>query len=422
MPTSTLTHPSSPQEPKRLYRRLDQLLAPGEPRRSGSWLPDEFLSGLYGALRDDFGITGARLYAERAGRFVLHGGVGELTHDAAREIPLEALCDGRSLEESVRLVDGAGDPEAARALGITAPVGAGILCGFAPHRRWLALQRASGEISERHEFALHALHSALNAHGQGARARGTMREAAEIQRSLLLAAPPPYPGYDLACRSLPAEEVGGDFYDFLPLDNVLLGVAVGDASGHGLPAALLVRDLVTGLRMGSDPDLKAASLMQRLNRVIHRSNLSSRFASMFYAELEANGSMIYVNAGHPPPLLVLSERVQELSVGGTLLGPMPETRFARGFAHLDRGALLVLYTDGLIERTRASGQMFGVEGVLGTLRRHDGADAATLVAALIADSRDFGSGPWDDDVTVVVIRRLAEPERISPALGEAVRP
>ena len=87
----------------------------------------------------------------------------------------------------------------------------------------------------------------------------------------------------------------------------MLGVSIGDASGHGLPAALLVRDVVTGLRMGIEKELKVAHVFEKLNRVIHRSRLSSRFVSVFYGELEADGNLVYVNAGHQPPILFFKE-------------------------------------------------------------------------------------------------------------------
>ena len=92
--------------------------------------------------------------------------------------------------------------------------------------------------------------------------------------------------------------MGGDFYDFHDLGEGTLGIAIGDASGHGLPAALLVRDVVTGLRMGIEKELKVAHVFEKLNRVIHRSRLSSRFVSVFYAELDRDGNLVYVNAGH----------------------------------------------------------------------------------------------------------------------------
>src|SRR5207244_2120194 len=123
-------------------------------------------------------------------------------------------------------------------------------------------------------------------------------------RSLLPDEPPELRGCDIACRSVAAEEVGGDFYDFMAFGEEILMVAIGDASGHGLPAALLVRDVVTGLRMGIEKDLKMGYVFGKLNRVVNRSRLSSRFVSVFFGEIEPAGDMIFVNAGHEPPLLV----------------------------------------------------------------------------------------------------------------------
>ena len=97
---------------------------------------------------------------------------------------------------------------------------------------------------------------------------------------------------------------------------------IGDASGHGLPAALLVRDIVTGLRMGLEKHLRMEYVFSKLNRVIHRSNLSSRFISVFYGELESNGNLSFVNAGHQPPLLFRKDRVLELRTGGTVIGAL----------------------------------------------------------------------------------------------------
>ena len=138
--------------------------------------------------------------------------------------------------------------------------------------------------------------------------RGSFAEAAEIQQSLLVEEPPDFPGYDIACRSVPADEVGGDFYDFHDLAEVL-AVSIGDASGHGLPAALLVRDVVTGLRMGIERDMKIVHVFERLNQVIHRTRLSSRFVWVFYGELESDGNLVYVNAGHQPPMLFFKDRM-----------------------------------------------------------------------------------------------------------------
>jgi sigma-B regulation protein RsbU (phosphoserine phosphatase) len=242
-----------------------------------------------------------------------------------------------------------------------------------------------------------------------------MRDAAEIQQSLLVARPPAFQGFDLACRSVAAEEVGGDFYDFYDFGSDILGLAIGDASGHGLPAALLVRDVVTGLRIGLERELKATHVLEKLNRVVHRSRMSSRFVSVFYAELESTGALIYVNAGHPPPLLFKfvspgapGGEVAELSMGGTVIGPLPAVTFRRGLAHLDPGDVLVLCTDGILERADEADEFFGAPGVEAVVRARAGESAQAILGAIFsACFAHRGGRPWADDATVVVLKRAA---------------
>jgi phosphoserine phosphatase RsbU/P len=188
-----------------------------------------------------------------------------------------------------------------------------------------------------------------------------------------------------------------------------VGFAIGDASGHGLPAALMVRDIVTGLRMGLEKHLRMEYVFSKLNRVIHRSNLSSRYASVFYGELESNGNLAYVNAGHQPPLLFRRDRIVELRTGGTVIGPLPHVSFRRGYVRLDPGSLLVLFTDGIVDR-RAPGDVFFEEDRLKrvVLESH-GAPAGHLLDRILDVAYAHGEGrPWEDDVTVMVIRRPEE--------------
>jgi serine phosphatase RsbU (regulator of sigma subunit) len=117
--------------------------------------------------------------------------------------------------------------------------------------------------------------------------------------------------------------------------------------------------VVIGLRMGLEKDLRIASVFQRLNRVIHESTLSSKFISVFYAELEKDGTLTYVNAGHPGPMLVSRDSVERLTVGGTVIGPLPEVRFKRGLAILPAEACLVMCTDGILERRNRSDEFYG---------------------------------------------------------------
>jgi sigma-B regulation protein RsbU (phosphoserine phosphatase) len=169
--------------------------------------------------------------------------------------------------------------------------------------------------------------------------------------------------------------------------------------------------------MGIEKDLKIVHVFAKLNRVIHRSRLSSRFVSIFYAELEADGNLVYVNAGHPPPILFFrtpkegQSPDQELSVGGTVVGPLPEVRFRRGFARLRPGEVLVLCTDGILERPDSSGEFFGTERLRRVVRDNAGASARRILDGIYeAVAAHGGDRPWDDDATVVVVERLETPE------------
>jgi len=271
----------------------------------------------------------------------------------------------------------------------------------------LGFEPSKGAEPERVELVLSALTSILSARLLESAFGNTMRQAEEIQRSLLPQAPPRFAGYEIATRSLPAEEVGGDLHDFLELDEDTLGLAVGDASGHGLPAALLARDVVVGLRMGMEKELKAGHTLSRLNQVIHTSALSSCFVSLFFAELESNGSLFYFNAGHEPPLLFDANGVTSLARGDTVIGPLTNARFKRHFAHLDHGATLVLHTDGLVERRDRSGALFGVDRLAAAVRARLERSPEGIVAHVFEEAEAFGGGrPWEDDATLVVVRRL----------------
>jgi sigma-B regulation protein RsbU (phosphoserine phosphatase) len=256
------------------------------------------------------------------------------------------------------------------------------------------------------DFTLNTVRAALGTRLKDEQVRGTFRQAAEIQHSLLPDDPPSFPGYEMACRTVPAEEVGGDFFDFLPLGKDTMGVAIGDASGHGLPAALLVRDVVTGLRMGIEKELRVAPVFARLNRVIHRSNLSSRFVSVFYGELARSGNLIYVNAGHLPPLLFSRRGVERLETGGTVIGPLPHADFDRGVARMEPGSTLVLCTDGILERRNSAGEDFEKARLQKVVLEAGAAGAEEILERVFTAAFEHGGDrPWEDDATVVVVRR-----------------
>jgi sigma-B regulation protein RsbU (phosphoserine phosphatase) len=164
--------------------------------------------------------------------------------------------------------------------------------------------------------------------------------------------------------------------------------------------------------MGIEKELKVAHVFEKLNRVIHRSRLSSRFVSVFYGELERDGNLVYVNAGHQPPILFFREQIPgkvsfvELSNGGTVIGPLPEARFRRGFARLHAGEVLLLLTDGILERRDRKGEFFGDERVRSLVREHQSQTADSILARLFDAALAWGDGrPWEDDATIVVVKR-----------------
>jgi len=186
----------------------------------------------------------------------------------------------------------------------------------------------------------------------------------------------------------------------------MLGVAIADASGHGLPAALLARDVITGLRIGMYERSKVSRTVERLNRVIHRAALSSKFISLFYGEFGPGGALTYCNAGHNPPLLQRGTSLRTLEKGGLILGPNPAAHYTQGHARLDAGDAVILYTDGLVELANPQGKPYGLAGLKRLLRGLAATGARERVEAIMADAdRHSGGATATDDVTVVVVRR-----------------
>jgi len=406
MDTTTAPRP----EAKLLYRRLDSLFGALDAELPPRRLMESFLEDAFRTLKADLRLQAAVLYGEVRDGFTLLKTAGRLDRPPAETVDLLSRPLALLLQHGVYIFADPDHDDAPPRYGLLPrrPSAAAVL-GRRPNRYVLMFLLADGWAREELDFTLNTVRAALGSRLMEERVRGSLEQAAEIQQSLLVEEPPPFPGFELAARSRPAEEVGGDFFDFAVFDEEsMLGLAIGDASGHGLPAALLVRDVVTGLRMGLEKDLKITHVFTKLNRVIHRSTLSSRFISVFYGELEQNGNLIYVNAGHQPPLLFSAEKVVELTTGGTVIGPLPEVRFHRGVAYLDPGDLLVMCTDGILERRSRDGTFFGEERLRELVRARRNASAADLMAAIFEAAEAFGAGrAWEDDATVVVVRRTA---------------
>jgi len=175
--------------------------------------------------------------------------------------------------------------------------------------------------------------------------------------------------------------------------------------------------------MGQAGGEKITATVGRLNRVIHRSGLSSRFISLFYGELDESGNLAYVNGGHPSPLLFTpTGEVFELKSCGPVLGPLPEAAYRRGYITMRPGEVLILFTDGVTERLHPDSAgdeepegdemggdivQFGLDGIAEVVRAHLGESAEELVNAIVKQVRKYGDeAPFEDDVSVMVVKRL----------------
>lgn len=400
------------QDPKQLYRELDELLDGTDAGAASDDVVTVFVDRLLERLGETLGLTAGASYEERRLHFQLLDSKGlpsasTSCHGFAASFPIETLQLTR--ETPYDMLPGL---EGAPWLAEASVGGSGAaLVGVGRARFVVAISFRDAEAAASADLVLHALRSVLTAHLQRARWGSTMRQAAAIQRSLLPARSPDMAGYDLAGVCIPAEEVGGDFFDTLPVSDTSTGLVIGDASGHGLPAALVARDVIVGLRMGVARELRIAPILEKLNKIIHRGGPSSSFVSLFYGELETNGNLFYVNAGHKAPLLFRGSDPTgtppyTLSSGDIVLGPVPDARFKRQYVHVDRGDCLVLYTDGVNERLDPPGEQFGDERLAGVVHAVRDRPSAEIAQAVIDAAARFGGGTkWTDDATVLVVKR-----------------
>ena len=254
-------------------------------------------------------------------------------------------------------------------------------------------------------FSLNLIRYTINQKVRTQRYESLIVEAQRIQQSILPQRVPQYAGYDIWGKTVPAEIVSGDFYDFIPVTDNVLGLAVADGSGHGLPAALVVRDIYMGLRMATDRDFKIIRTLEKLNQIIHRSRLTTKFVSLFYGELETGGILIYCNAGHNPPFVLKGSKVEFLRNGGPVLGPTPDATYTRGFVKLEPGDVLCMYSDGIIEAHDKDDNEFSTERLLRIVKNNRTRTAQEIGQEVLSRVAKWG---WEgeDDRTVVIVKAI----------------
>ncbi len=240
--------------------------------------------------------------------------------------------------------------------------------------------------------------------------KGELEVAREIQLAMLPSGTYRAADIEICGVTRPANTVGGDFYDVLPLRDGRVIVTLGDVAGKGSPAALLMALLLAVLRTLVDEELDAPALAARLNTQICRHSPASRFITLFYGVYSpSSGALTYVNAGQTPPLLRRCDGGYErLGSTGVALGMFEGSVFGATETRIEPGEMLVLYSDGITEAEDPAGVPFEESGLEAVLEQAAGADAAEtgtrVLAAVAAHARD---SRFVDDLTVLVLKRAS---------------
>ncbi|MEP6470525.1 MAG: PP2C family protein-serine/threonine phosphatase [Acidobacteriota bacterium] len=401
---------------KSLFRKVERAIEAIERSPDASSTITETAGAIIENFRDELGVRGGRLYERRDGGYELTRVFGGAVAEPGIFVPDEYPPVQQVLDGGVVVLDLAApgvDPEFESKLGVDRF--AAIAVG--DDRYILSFSVDPGAQSEDLMASLGIIRHAVDQKLRQERFVSVLNEARQIQMSILPRRSPRRGEFDIAGFTVPAEIVGGDFFDFIPVTDRIHGIAIADASGHGLPAALQVRDVYTGLRMGVARDFKIVRTVERLNRIIHQSRMTTKFVSLFYGEIEEEGNFIYVNAGHPPPLHFHAKGVTTLKQTGMVLGPSATASYSRGFLALEPGDALLLYTDGMTEACDPKGREYGIERLEKAFLAIKEKPADEIVRSLVERVGEYVRvrAP-EDDRTVVVVKRIlpADPAATPP--------
>jgi len=235
-----------------------------------------------------------------------------------------------------------------------------------------------------------------------------LEQAAEIQQRFLPAKAPAVAGLDLAGHNAPCRTVGGDYYDFFPYENGRVAMVLGDVSGKGMPASLLMMSLQARVQVLIEEPENLGAVLTRLNRLTAINCPSNRFITFFMCVLDgATGDLVFANAGHNPPLVMRTDGQAEwLEAGGCVLGIMPMMKYDESRNCLGAGDVLVVFSDGVTDALNPQGEEFGEERLAEAVRRHRSESSAAILEGVNQAIAEWAAGtPLPDDLTLLVARR-----------------
>jgi sigma-B regulation protein RsbU (phosphoserine phosphatase) len=231
--------------------------------------------------------------------------------------------------------------------------------------------------------------------------------AADVQQRMIPETPKEVPNLDLASEYVPCYTLGGDFYDFIPLPDGNLGLAIADVSGKGVPASLTMASVRAFLRAQVDNVYYLYEVMRRINLMLCRDTKPGEFVTLFYGVIDTDSlRMTYCTAGHPPPMLLRDGKVIELTGENTVLGINPDEEFKQQLIDLLPGDVLLLYTDGLTDAMNFKKETFGTNRLIAALSQ-GGATADQITQNILWETRKFvGMAKPTDDISMIVVRCL----------------
>jgi len=231
--------------------------------------------------------------------------------------------------------------------------------------------------------------------------------AGTVQRHLIPQKAPKLPGFDLSGQYVPCYDVGGDFYDFIPMADGTLVITIGDVMGKGVPASLTMAALRSSLRAYAEQIHTIDEIARRANRMFCHDTEMWEFATLFCAHLDPRNSRLsYCNCGHEPPLLIRGGETLSLQEGGMVLGIQPENDYESRHITHEEGDLLVFYTDGLADAVNFERESFGRKRIIEAARNSRDMSAEQAAKNILWLMRKFsGLTPRRDDTAIVVLKK-----------------
>jgi sigma-B regulation protein RsbU (phosphoserine phosphatase) len=240
------------------------------------------------------------------------------------------------------------------------------------------------------------------------RIEADLAQAARIQKDLLPKESPKIEGFDISGVNVPCYEIGGDYYDFVPIDPDRMGVVIADVAGKGISASLLMASLRAALLGEVRPDYDLDRMAARLNDFVYKSSGPTSFVTFFFAELDRRKAQVrYVNAGHIPPFILDRDgQARSLEISGFPLGMFAGSTYEARTSPLAAGELAVLFTDGIPEGRNERGEDYSDGRLMAFIRERRALPAAEICHQVLADVQGFACGTQPcDDITLVVLKR-----------------